>query len=355
MASTSFVRYEPSVEQTSETSEASSVLKHAPAGRSACPECDGRVVTGNGESYCQKCGLVVSAEYVDRQPTRGAHGPSEGSGPSEWSCESINPLRIDKGLHTTFFLSTDGYGNALSSEQKDRFGRLRRRHKRFQVADKRAIRLNEGFRDIESMTGNLALPRVVAEDAGLILKRAADARLPGGRISWEALAGGAVLLAATDAGVPRSCAEVVQYTKSSAERLSAAARKLRCELGLAVPPAREGVVDDVLIALDDSLDVQTCLELRVVSEHLLAIADEVPVGAGTSRLTMGATAIYVADQLTEGKRLTQGQIAEAADSIVETSKWRISRYTQLLQDAYVDRHGDDDPGVAFERSHIRVR
>jgi len=163
-----------------------------------------------------------------------------------------------------------------------------------------------------------------------------------------------VWLAATDAGIPRSCAEVVQYTKSSAERLSAAARKLRCELGLDVPPAREGVVDDVLVALDDSLDVQTCLELRVVSEHLLAIADEESVGAGTSRLTMGATAIYVADRLTDGKSLTQGQVAEAADTIVETSKWRISRYTQLLQDAYVDRHGDNDPGVAFERSRIRV-
>jgi len=357
MSSTSFVRYEPSVEQASKNSEASeeSVVERAPSGRSACPECDGRVVSENQESYCEDCGLVVSAEHVDRQPMLRVHGPSDGRGPAEWSCESINPLRVDKGLHTTFFLGSDGYGNSLSSEQMDKFERLRQRHKRFQMDDKRAIRLNEGYRDIESITGNLALPGFVAEDAGLFLKQAADARLPGGRMSWEALAGGAVLLAATEAGFPRSCEEVVQYTKSSYERVSAAARKLRCELGLDVPPAREGVVDDVLIALDDSLDVQTCLELRELSDHLLAIADEKPVGPGTSRLTMGAAAVYAADRLTDGKVVTQAQMAEVASTIVDTSKSRISRYSQALHDAYVDKHGSDDPGAVLERGRIRLR
>lgn len=357
MSSTSFVRYESSVEQASENNEASeeSVVEHEPAQASTCVECDGRVVTEDNESFCTDCGLVVSAEHVDHRPTRGVHGPSDGSGPSEWSCESINPLRIDKGLHTTFFLGSDGYGNSLSSEQMDKFERLRQRHKRFQVEDKRAIRLNEGFRDIESITGNLALPGFVAEDAGLFLKQAANARLPGGRMSWEALAGGAVLLAATEAGFPRSCDEVVQYTKSSYERVSAAARKLRCELGLDVPPAREGVVDDVLIALDDSLDVQTCLELRQLSDHLLEIADEKPVGPGTSRLTMGAAAVYAADRLTDGKIVTQAQVAEAASTIVDTSKSRVSRYSQALHDAYVDKHGSDDPGAVLERGRIRLR
>lgn len=357
MSSTSFVRYESSVEQASEYSEASeeSVVEREPARQSTCPECDGQVVTSGQESYCQKCGLVVSAEHVDHRPTRGVHGPSGGSGPAEWSCESINPLRVDKGLHTTFFLGSDGYGNSLSSEQMDKFERLRQRHKRFQVEDKRAIRLNEGFRDIESITGNLALPGFVAEDAGLFLKQAADARLPGGRMSWEALAGGAVLLAATEAGFPRSCDEVVQYTKSPYERVSAAARKLRCELGLDVPPAREGVVDDVLIALDDVLDVQTCLELRELGDHLLEIADEKPVGPGTSRLTMGAAAVYAADRLTDGKVVTQAQVAEAASTVVDTSKSRVSRYSQALHDAYVDRHGRDDPSAVLKRGRIRLR
>jgi len=357
MSSKSLFRYESSVAEQANQDESSQAVtgEREPAQASTCVECDGQVVTKDNESFCTDCGLVVTTEHVDRQPMLRVHGPSDDSGPAEWSCESINPLRVDKGLHTTFFLGSDGYGNSLSSEQMDKFERLRQRHKRFQMDDKRAIRLNEGYRDIESITGNLALPGFVAEDAGLFLKQAADARLPGGRMSWEALAGGAVLLAATEAGFPRSCGEVVQYTKSSHERVSAAARKLRCELGLDVSPAREGVIDDVLIALDDALDVQTCLELRELSDHFLEIADNVLVGPGTSRLTIGAAAVYAADRLTDGKIVTQAQVAEAASTIVDTSKSRVSRYSQELHDAYVDKHGSDDPSAVLERGRIRLR
>ncbi|WP_254547206.1 transcription initiation factor IIB family protein [Halomarina pelagica] len=357
MSSTNFVRYESSVEQGTKHDEEHSqaVVEHEPTWQSTCLECDGQVVTGDQESYCVDCGLVVSAEHVDHRPTRGVHGPSEGSGPAEWSCESINPLRVDKGLHTTFFLGTDGYGRALSSEQKDKFGRLRRRHKRFQVEDKRAIRLNEGFRDIESITGNLSLPGYVAEDAGLILKQAAAARLPGGRMSWEALAAGAVLLAAIDAGVPRSDVEVTQYAKADRERVCAAARKLRCALGLDVPPVRAAPVDAVVAALgEDAPDVKTCLELRRLGEHLLEIADETPVGPGTSRLTMAAAAVYAADRLTDGKTLTQAEVVTAGRTILDTTKSRISRYSQALYDAYVATHGTDDPAAVLERGRVQL-
>jgi len=37
-------------------------VEREPAARSACPECEGRVVTQNEESFCVDCGLVVAAE-----------------------------------------------------------------------------------------------------------------------------------------------------------------------------------------------------------------------------------------------------------------------------------------------------
>lgn len=52
----------------------------------------------------------------------------------EWSCEQTNQLRFDKSLHTTFFLSMDGEGNAPTSRQKGKLERLRRRHERFGTA-----------------------------------------------------------------------------------------------------------------------------------------------------------------------------------------------------------------------------
>lgn len=164
MSSTNFIAYQGSgeqqIEQNVECEE--SVVEHAPSGRSGCPECENPVISEADESYCVSCGLVLSGAHLDAKPTLRGHGPSADGGPNEWSCETVNPLRVDKGLHTTFFLKRDGNGNSLSSEQMDKYERLRQRHKRFQI-DKREIRLNESFREIESIVANVSLPQFIVE------------------------------------------------------------------------------------------------------------------------------------------------------------------------------------------------
>jgi transcription initiation factor TFIIB len=278
-------------------------------------------------------GLVVVDEELDLRPTYAVHGPSRRSGPQEWSLEAVNPVQVDKGLHTTFFISTDGYGNGLSQAQKNKFGRLRRRHKRFQMESDRAIRLNEGFRDIGLIGGNLALPGYVVKQAGRYLKQGAVARLPARRMSWEALAGGAVVLAAREAGYERPPREVAMYAKSTYERLCAAARKLRCKLGLDVPPIREGIVDAILEELDEreDLDGKSCEELAQVGHDLLELADKAGIGPGTPRVTVAAAA-----RVTEEKHLTQAQVVDAASPIVETTTSKIGRYSQEIVGVYED-------------------
>nr|WP_318570903.1 hypothetical protein [Salinigranum marinum] len=141
------------------------------------------------ETVCEACGLVVDEDAIAREMSPSVHKQGEvGNGPVEWSLERTTQLRVDRGLHTTFFLGSDGYGNSLTKAQKDKFGRLRRRHKRFQMESKRAIRLNEGLRDIQMIVGNLGLPGFVTTDAAALLKQASEERLPGGRMAWEALA-----------------------------------------------------------------------------------------------------------------------------------------------------------------------
>jgi len=110
-----------------------------------CDECGGQLVREQIETVCEQCGLVVDVDALRRGMTPSLHKQGEvGSGPIEWSLERTTQLRVDRGLHTTFFLGSDGYGNTLTTAQKDKFGRLRMRHKRFQMESKRAIRLNEG-------------------------------------------------------------------------------------------------------------------------------------------------------------------------------------------------------------------
>jgi transcription initiation factor TFIIB len=291
---------------------------------------------------------VVEEDAVARTVSPSVHGPVNrvAPGPVEWSLETTTALRVDSGLHTTFFLGSDGYGNSLTTAQRDLFGRLRMRHKRFQMASKREIRLNEGLRDVEMIVGNLGLPGFVAADAAALLKQAAAERLPGGRMAWEALAAGAVYVATSRAGFQRTTEEVAVHAKTSHERVCAAARKLRCELELVdeVPPTQAWAVDAVVEALGTTQDVdlETCLELRRVGELLLELADEAGIGPGTPRMVVAAAAVYAADRLTAGKAATQAAVADAASAVVPTSTGVVAGYSREVSDAYTVRYGTRD-------------
>ena len=312
-----------------------------------CDECSGRLVREQIETVCERCGLVVDEDALRRGMCPSMHKQGEiGSGPVEWSLERTTSLRVDKGLHTTFFLGSDGYGNTLTKAQKDKFGRLRMRHKRFQMESKRSIRLNEGLRDVQMIVGNLDLPGFVATDAAALLKQASEARLPGGRMAWEALAAGAVYVATSQSGFRRTTEEVAVHAKTSHERVCAAARKLRCELGLVdeVPPTQAWAVDAVVGVLgeQDGLGLDVCLTLRRIGEFLLELGDEACIGPGTPRVTMAAASVYAADRLTEGKAVTQQDVADAASQVVPTSTCVVAGYSREVVDAYRARYGTRD-------------
>jgi transcription initiation factor TFIIB len=301
--------------------------------RPTCPECDGRVVSEGVESVCADCGLVVTIDALQRSPTLQANAPTTADRVGEWAVETVDDLRVDRGLHTTFFLRTDGKGNRLSRERMDRMERLRRRHKRFTMADDRDKRLNEGFRDIGMVGANLELPAFVQVDAARFLERAKTARLPGGRMAWESLAGASVLLAARKAGHKVEPAAVAEFAKTDEERLCAAARKLRLETDVEAPPVRARCVDRVVAALADHLDVATGIELVRVADRLLDLADSEPVGPGTPRMTMAGAAVYAADRLTSGKSLTRADVVRAVETVLPTSKTKVGGYSRKLREA----------------------
>jgi transcription initiation factor TFIIB len=312
------------------------------AWQATCPECDGRVHQQGHESVCSQCGLVISVETLDRAPTLTDHAPDTTDRTGEWACEPTSQLRVDKGLHTTFFLSTDGRGNTLTSSQKDKMERLRRRHKRFQMDSKRDIRLNEGMRDIGMLGANLGLPEHVQTDASRYLKVAKAERLPGGRMAWEALAAGSVLLAVRSAGIERKPANVTQYAKASLDRVCAAARKIRLQTDVEAPPVRDRAVDRVVAALDETVDVETAIELVRVGDRVMDIADSECIGPGTHRMAVAGAAVYAADRLTEDKHVTQAEVVAAASTVVPTSKHQVRNYSRAIHDAAVGRLRPDD-------------
>lgn len=363
MSSTKFTTYTGStvqeqladrIQEADETAPEQEAVKHDPSARSTCPECENRLITEDHESFCEACGFLVSTEHLDRGPTLADLG--RGKDGDERCLETENPFRDGKSVGSTFWRS-DIDACRASDERSRTLSRMLKWQQRYAYDGNRSRskRLDDVFNDVELLEGKLAIPAYVAEDAAQWMREAKAARLPGGRMAWESLAAGAVLLAAHTDGWPRPPREVAQYSKTSHERLCAAARKIRIELELDVTPIRTEVVEAVLDALDDDLlDGDAYLRLAVIGEHLLELADAQQLGPGTSRVTMAASAVYAADRLTDGKMLTQQQVVDAGRTIVETSVSKIGRYSRELHDAYVDRHDTDDPSVVLDRDEFRV-
>jgi transcription initiation factor TFIIB len=291
------------------------------------------VVQRGIETVCAACGLVVAEDALDRGPSLQAHAPTTSDRSGEWACEPVSDLRVDKGLVTTFFLGSDGKGNPLSPETRSRMGQLKRQHKRFTMADKRDQRLNEGFRDIGMCGANLGLPKHVQVDAARYLQVAKRERLPGGRMAWEALAAGAVLLAVRETPFERTPAEIAQFAKTDEERLCAAARKLRLDGGVNAPAVREDCVDLVVCGLETvgvELSVAQSVQLVRVADRLLELADSKLVGPGTSRMTMAGAAVYAADRLTPGKWMTQAEVVAAVEVTLPSSQSALAVYAREL-------------------------
>jgi len=181
---------------------------------------------------------------------------------------------------------------------------------------------------------NLELPDHLTTDAAHCLEAATDARLPSGRMAWESLAAGAVLLAGRASGVERTPAQIAQFAKSSRERVCAAARKIRLQTPVDAPVVRDRAVDRVVTALGESgIDVETGIELVRVGERLLDVADTIPIGPGTARMTVAGAAVYAADRFTPGKALTQADVVAAVSETVPTSKSKIASYFRAVHEA----------------------
>jgi transcription initiation factor TFIIB len=305
------------------------VIERDPTGRSACPECDGDLVTREDESFCTDCGLVVGAEHLERQPTMAQLGVKAGE---EYQMESEDPFQSGRSLGSTYWRS-DIDSAAASSDRARAYTRMKKQHERYAYTGNRGQlrRLDDIFNDIQLLRSELDLPSVVAEQAAAWMRDAKDERLPGGHMAWESLAAAAVLLALQKAGLSRDPEAVTQYAKTSHERLCAAARKLRIELELDVRPVRSDVITTVVEALDEDVDDET----DAFARYLLTVADQEHIGSGTPRMTVAATAVYAADRVTDGKQLTQQQLVDAVSPVVDTSTSKIGMYNPRLLDAAV--------------------
>jgi transcription initiation factor TFIIB len=264
-------------------------------------------------------------------------------------------------MGSTFSFSYfDGKGNSLTGSQ---LRRVRRMEKRLRWEGDSADRFRtDALMDIKAMGRSAGLPEFVRERATDLFRDALESGLAGGRMSYESLATGALIVAVREAGCPHTIDVITPWARTPEERGCAGARKVRIGLGLtdSCPPVRPGAIDVVLEALDEHADDRdgrfgsSYFEIREVASHLVDLADELSIGPGTPRLTVAAAAVYAGTRMISGVRLTQSELAEAVSSIVEITPGRVSKYNCELLAAYIERHGTDDPAVVLERDTERL-
>ncbi|WP_181685143.1 transcription initiation factor IIB [Halorhabdus salina] len=297
----------------------------------ACPECDGTVVTDEerGERVCQECGVVVESEAIDHGPEWRAFTPAERDQRSRVGAPTTKLLH-DEGLSTSISWSNkDASGQTLSASQREKMGRLRVWDERFRAQDAQDRNLKQALGEIDRMASALGLPDNVRETASVIYRRALEDELLPGR-SIEGMATASLYAAARQAGTPRSLDEFEPVSRVRRQKFARAYRYLARQLELGIAPADP---ESYLPRFVSDLGVGDKLERR--ARKLLARAKDDGVHSGKNPTGLAAGAIYAAGLLT-GDRVTQGAIAETADVSEVTIRDRYSELLALLESGDVD-------------------
>lgn len=80
------------------------------AEQTGCPDCDGHVVTSDGETACADCGLILNDQRLDHRPEWGQYEDGE-SDERERTGAPLTPARHDRGLSTVIGRYHDANGN----------------------------------------------------------------------------------------------------------------------------------------------------------------------------------------------------------------------------------------------------
>ncbi|WP_363466274.1 transcription initiation factor IIB [Halogeometricum borinquense] len=289
-----------------------------------CPECGSSNLTTDaehGETVCDDCGLVVEEDEIDRGPEWRAFDAREKDQKSRVGAPTTNMMH-DRGLSTNIgWQDKDAYGNALSSNQRQKMQRLRTWNERFRTRDAKERNLKQALGEIDRMASALGLPENVRETASVIYRRALDDDLLPGR-SIEGVATSALYAAARQAGTPRSLDEITTVSRVDKMELTRTYRYVVRELNLEIEPADP---EQYVPRFASELGLNDESERH--ARQLLRTAKEQGIHSGKSPVGLAAAAIYAASLLANEK-VTQSEVSEVANISEVTIR---NRYHELLE------------------------
>jgi len=264
-----------------------------------CPECEGRLRAGECETVCTECGLVVEEHAIDPGPEWRSFA-DEDTDP-ERTGAPLTRSRHDRGLSTEI-----GHSKRLTGRKRRRIARLRRQHKRTQIASKAERNRVYAFTEIKHVVSDLDLPEHVRDRACVLFESAQDEGLLQGR-SLEGFAAAAVYATCRTSSVSRTVDEVIDAARATREELHAAYDALNRELGLPTGPIDPR---EYLARFASKLDLSPEVERR--ARELARRAREEGIDNGRNPGGVAAACLYTAAGQVD-VALTQAEAADVAD------------------------------------------
>ena len=315
-------------EQTSEHQDERDAL--------TCRECNGQLKSGDTETVCVNCGLVVDDDRIDRGPEWRAFDASERDEKSRVGAPTTKMMH-DDGLSTNIgWQNKDAYGNSLSGSQRKKVQRMRTWNERFRTRNSKERNLKQALGEIERMSSALGLPKSVRETASMIYRQALKNDMLPGR-SIEGIATASLHAAARMEQVPRSIDETAAVSRVDTEEFERAYRYLHRELQLKIRPADP---NEYLPRFASELDIADETQHR--ARELLESGKRANLHSGKSPVGLAAAAIYAAAQFTQ-ETLTQSDVAEVTDISEVTIR---NRYQELLEAADGRTSADGNSPIA---------
>lgn len=265
-----------------------------------CPECDGRLRTAETETRCERCGLVVNEDAIDRGPEwRSFDDESD----RRRTGAPLTRSRHDRGLSTEIGFGT---GSRLTGRKRRQLARMRREHNRARISSKAERNQVYGFSEIRRLVAQLSLPVSARDQACALFESAQAEDLLRGR-SLEGFAAAAVYAVCRTNSISRTVDEIVGVAKATEAELRAAYNALNRDLGLPTGPIDP---TEYLPRYATKLEVDADVE-RLAGEFVEALREARAIG-GRNPSGVAAACIYAA-AIERGDGLTQTDAAAVAD------------------------------------------
>lgn len=279
-----------------------------------------------GEIVCSNCGMVI---YDNMQSLE-----------AEWRVHKVEDIKLkertgmptslaihDMGLSTLIStLNVDANGTALTQEQINKVKTMRRWNRISTFNNKRSARnLNNAFEIMSRIKDKLSLTDAAIEKAAYYYRKALDKNLIKGR-SIEGMVVASVYVACRELSVPRTLDEISTVINSDLTFVSRCYRLLVRHLKLQSLPTVH--ISSYLSKIASKAGISERTYRRAL--EMLAIVNEDHIAIGKHPNALAVAVLYAACIL-EGERITQEQMAVAANTSMVTLRKRFADIKMIFR------------------------